>query len=254
MKSRFLIMALLFLILQSPQCLSAPIPPLIKKIVTFIYKSDTDGQLQPQGTAFFIEIQNLQRPEIRFLFLVTAKHVLLTEGKKSWLPQIFVRLNTRDGKAKEIPISIISEGQNRNVYFDPDSSVDLAIIPFRPDIQLFDYQFLSEDFLTTKDDIQKLKITEGADVFFTGLFTPYTGEQQNYPIVRFGKMALITQEKINFDGGKSYLSLIEANVFGGNSGAPTLRLLSFSRSGSRAWNFECWQPYHQTRGSNFWEF
>jgi hypothetical protein len=44
--------------------------------------------------------------------------------------------------------------------------------------------------------LKKLEIQEGDEVFFCGLFESHYGQQKNQPIMRFGKVALMTDEKI----------------------------------------------------------
>ena len=48
-------------------------------------------------------------------------------------------------------------------------------------------------------------------------------------IVRFGQVALITEEKIDWKGEKTDLYLIEAGSFGGNSGSPVFFYLGSER-------------------------
>src|SRR2546430_15295912 len=43
------------------------------------------------------------------------------------------------------------------------------------------------------------------EVFFAGLFTPFAGEPRNYPVVRFGRIALVTGEPISWEGTKMNL-------------------------------------------------
>src|SRR3989454_11615008 len=50
-----------------------------------------------------------------------------------------------------------------------------------------------------------LQIVEGTEVFFAGLFTPFAGEPRNYPVVRFGRIALVTGEPISWEGTKMNL-------------------------------------------------
>ena len=220
---------ILFLLFFNLTAFAAPIPSLIKKVVTFIYKSDDDGQPQPFGTGFFVGVNRPQRPESDYVFIATAKHVLQTDDKKNWLSKIFLRLNTKDGNSVKGQFDLFSDGPNKNIFPHPDPTVDIALIAFNGDRQIYDYQYIPEQLLMTRDDLQKMKIREGADIFFTGLFTPYIGEKRNYPIVRFGRMSLITDEKINFDGVKSDLFLMEANVNQGNSGAPAFFYLGIDR-------------------------
>lgn len=67
-------------------------------------------------------------------------------------------------------------------------------------------------------------------MFFAGLFTPYPGAEKNYPIVRFGRVALVTDEKIEWGGKPMDLYLIEAGSYGGNSGSPVFFHFGIERS------------------------
>ena len=62
-----------------------------------------------------------------------------------------------------------------------------------------------------------------------GLFTPYFGAEKNIPFTRFGRVAMITDEKINWDGTMMDLYLLETQSFGGNSGAPVFFSLDPTR-------------------------
>jgi hypothetical protein len=64
-----------------------------------------------------------------------------------------------------------------------------------------------------------------SDVFFTGLFVPHFGEKTNSPIFRFGRVAMLPEERIRWqDSNKPAeqveLYLLETMSFGGNSGSP----------------------------------
>ncbi len=75
-------------------------------------------------------------------------------------------------------------------------------------------------FKFKREDFKKLNIREGTEVFFTGLFVPYSGYERMYPIVRFGRVSLVTEEKIKWKDQLMDLYLIESGSFGGNSGSP----------------------------------
>ena len=83
--------------------------------------------------------------------------------------------------------------------------------------------------VTSRKMYEELKIREGSDVFFTGLFLPYIGAERNYPVVRFGRVALVTDEKIPWNGELMELYLIEAGSYGGNSGSPVFFYLGSDR-------------------------
>ncbi len=196
------------------------IPSEVKKAVAFIYTFEEKKKMTKGATGFFIGEQTSQSPEHYRVYLVTAKHVVQTDDLKSFLPEISVRLNTLDGGSDLFKVPLIFTGANQNVFLHPDPTVDLAVIPLLPDKTKYDFGFLEQDLLTTKEDFEKLNISEGADVFFTGLFIPYMGVNRIYPIVRFGKVALIPDERVMVNGEKKEVYLIEAGAYSGSSGSP----------------------------------
>lgn len=197
------------------------IPSEVKKAVAFIYTFEEKRKLTKGATGFFIGEQNKQNPEQYFVCLVTAKHVIQTDDLRAFLPNISVRLNTLDGKSDNISVPINLSGTNQNVFLHEDPTVDLAVITLLPDKTKYDFSFLESELLTTKDDFEKLQISEGADVFFTSLFIPFMGVNRIYPLVRFGKVALIPDERVLVNGENKEIYLIEAGAYGGSSGAPT---------------------------------
>jgi len=102
------------------------------------------------------------------------------------------------------------------------------------DPNIFDCKWIPVDMITTKEIFKESRIREGDDVFFIGLF-PYYGNQRNYPITRFGRVALITDEKIPWKDKKEEvpkmldLYLVESQSFGGNSGSPVFFYLNATR-------------------------
>jgi len=83
--------------------------------------------------------------------------------------------------------------------------------------------------ITTKEVFDREKLQEGDDVFFTGMFTPHLGKKRNLPIVRFGKVALISDERVMWNEVPTDLYLIETFSFGGNSGSPLFFFLDPTR-------------------------
>jgi hypothetical protein len=85
--------------------------------------------------------------------------------------------------------------------------------------------------ITSKEDLKQLQITEGSEVFFTGLFSPHAGDQRLSPIVRFGRVALMTDEEIEWGvEGRLHLYVVESGSYGGNSGSPAFFFLGPERS------------------------
>ncbi|NJM52592.1 MAG: hypothetical protein HC846_03855, partial [Blastocatellia bacterium] len=153
------------------------IPIEVKKSVAFIYTFEEKKNLSKGGTGFFIGEQNSQNPDQYSVSLVTAKHVIQTDDAKSFLPEISLRLNTIDGGSNMFKVALNLVGNDKNVFLHEDPTVDLAVITILPDKEKYDFSFLESELLTTKEDFEKLNISEGSDVFFTGLFIPFYGRK-----------------------------------------------------------------------------
>ena len=96
---------------------------------------------------------------------------------------------------------------------------------YLPDQNIFDFKFIPNNLIANKEVVEKNEIAEGDEVFFTGLFTSHIGQKRNQPIIRFGKVALISDEKIEWkekDKPAKFMDLLllECQSFGGNSGSP----------------------------------
>ncbi|MCK4787500.1 MAG: trypsin-like peptidase domain-containing protein [Desulfobacteraceae bacterium] len=226
---RILALSIILIFMEATLIMAIIIPPEVKEIVSFIFVPGKDGELKPYGTGFFVGVKVSERSENYAVYFITAKHVLQRPDKKSFFSAAFLRLNKKDGKTEMLRLSISESGIPKNVFVHKDSTVDLAVIPVLPDQQKYDFKFLPDDYITTRDDYKKLKIRDGSEIFFTGLFTPHIGEYRNYPIVRFGRVALVTDEKIFWEGQKTELYLIESASYGGNSGSPVFFYLGSER-------------------------
>jgi hypothetical protein len=161
----------------------AAIPHEITKVVTFIFLSPDRGKsFPPIGRGSFVGVKS---GTDRFrVYLVTAKHVL-KDSTGQYHQSVWIRLNKKGGSGM---IALPLTGKDAApVYKHPtDHSVDLAVIPCLPSQDLFDFQFIPDEMLTTKDAFAELNISEGSDVFFCGLFAQFVAQTQNYPISRFG--------------------------------------------------------------------
>lgn len=191
----------------------------IKSAVSFIYVKDSLGKIIPNGTCFFMGIRSTIDSTGNYTYLITANHVL-KKNDSTYYNEIFVRMNTSDSSSRFTWVPIYLNPPNKNVYLHSDSSVDIAVIPFVPLQKDYLFRYLDTTFLSDRNQYKSLPITEGTEVFFTGLFTSFIGEKQIYPIVRFGHVSLMTNEKIEWVGMKREMILIETSSFGGNSGSP----------------------------------
>lgn len=212
------------------------IPPEIKKTVTFIFLADKEGRLKIDtstkrpvaiGTGFFVIVDEQQlNKKTHFSYLVTAKHVMQDPAGGIYT-RIFVRLNKLGGDSEFIPIDLLKQ----KMFTSDDSSVDIAVIPLGLNPSVADAKAIPDDMLSAKASFDELHIAEGSDVFFVGLFTSYYGDKRNNPVVRFGRVAMLPDERISFgQSGKEWLYLIETQTYGGNSGAPVFFSLGPDRN------------------------
>jgi len=107
--------------------------------------------------------------------------VLYQPKSKNFLDQIFIRLNRKDGGSEIGAVPLITAGEKRNVFVHGDSSVDSAVIPFLPDQSQFDFKFLPDELITTKEGFGELKIREGSDVFLLVSFRRLSGRKGIIP-------------------------------------------------------------------------
>jgi hypothetical protein len=247
-----LLLVVLFLTGLTQNSFADRIPSNIKQIVTFVYveqekpkdkatgdrlsglcqdtKLESSIFLCATGTAFFVGVPDSTNPDQHYVYLVTAKHVLFDGETHSLHQRIVTRLNKRGGGVLRGSIPLVSEGEHKTVYFHSDPTVDLAVIPHGwPKSDILDGTYFPENLISDKPSLKTLHIEEGAEVFFTGLFTPHIGTMRNYPIFRFGHLALVTEEKINWNGQLTELYLMESGSYGGNSGSPVFFFLDRDR-------------------------
>lgn len=200
----------------------------LKKCVAFIFSLNSKGEYQPRGTGYFVSVPTKKDTTKSFIYFVTAKHVIQNKDK-TFRNSIYLRLNLTTDSSEFVQVPLITF-PDRYFEIHQDSTVDLAVI-LLPAIKLNKYDHLSIpiSMLSTKSFVSQNHIREGDEVFFCGLFLNYFGKQRNYPLFRFGKVALIPEERVPFEGNYSFLYLLETTSFGGNSGSPVFFKLSPNR-------------------------
>lgn len=210
--------------------MAAPPPPEIAKTVTFIFLADDAGNPRAQngepvanGTGFFVVVENENGPGL-YGYLVTAKHVL-KDDRGNYFRRIFVRMNNKKQGSDFIGVDLVPSGEQQNIFVHNDTTVDIAVIPALPDQKIFDFLAIPNAMIKSKEDFKNSTIAAGSDVFFAGLFAPHPGDRVNTPIFRFGRVAMITDDKIRWQEPSKpvemvELYLLETMSFGGNSGSP----------------------------------
>ena len=192
----------------------------IRSCVSFIYLPDAQGKPILNGTGFFIGIHD-SVSRIDYVYIVTAKHVLWKPNSKAFVSQGFLRLNQNKGDAGFVKFPMRTSGPDKNVFVHTDSTVDLVVVQGAPDRQKFNFKILSVDFFRTVAELKQHGLEEGTDVLIPAVFAPHPGEHQNYPIMRFGKLALVSGgERIKWENELQQLHLVESISIEGHSGAP----------------------------------
>ena len=208
---------------------AGPIRPEIKEAVVFVYVTDTHGLRVPNGTGFLVGVRDPADANRIWGYLVTAAHVVMPVAPGPLFSEVWIRLNRKGGGVDFVRLDLHEDGPQRNVFFHSDATVDLVAIPFLPKESDYDFRVIPEEMLTAKDELAKLNIREGTEVFFVGLLAQFTGEQRNQPIVRFGRVALVADEPVDFGGVRRAIYLLEVASYGGNSGAPVFFSLGLDR-------------------------
>jgi len=169
------------------------------------------------GTAFFMSVDSKTLPHVAYVYLVTAKH--LVDGGE----QLYLRMNTIGGAFELIRL-------DANWLFSQDQSVDLAVLPFAPDKQIFEYKTADCTMLATESKLAEHSIGIGEEIAIPGLFVARAGNKRNIPIVRFGNIAAMPVETLTDKKGQEYHAyLVEVRSIGGLSGSPVFAYLGPSR-------------------------
>jgi hypothetical protein len=244
-------LATLTIFLASTCAYSQTVPPDFKKAVCFIFGRSSphlpngepvkgpDGaavvlQEAPLGTGFFVSYPDPRGgSNFGFVYLVTAKHVL-KDWDGRYLQTIKIRLNLKDTGGFDFADVPVTDDKGSLLWFidEQDSSNEAALYPLLPDQKKFDYKFVPTQMFVTNDTFATANVAEGDRVFFVGLLPQFYGVSRNYPVVRNGTVALITDEKIPVGNiGPHRLYVVEMSAWPGNSGSPVFLQLGGLRGG-----------------------
>lgn len=190
------------------------VPEEIHKCVVFV-ACHNGFDYTPLGTAFFVSIE-AEGFGRRFVYLITAKHVIVAAKRHGDGQHVHLRVNMASGEARYL-ISNISDWR----YHEDDTSIDVAVLNWNVPATVVDFVSLQHTMCATDEVIQQQTIGIGDEVFLTGLFVNHHGKNRNLPIVRVGNIALMPKEKIaTRDFGSIEAYLVEARSIGGLSGSP----------------------------------
>jgi len=196
----------------------------------------------PLGTAFFVRYPDPRGgPTYGFVYLVTAKHVL-QDADGTFLKEAKVRLNLREpSEGKQCDFLRVSASDDRGNllwFHDTDAATDVAIAPLLPDEKKFNFLAIPIAMFADSELLKREKVVEGDSLNFVGLMSQYYGDSKNYPVVRRGTLALMTDEEIDTPTGRQHAFIAELTSWPGNSGSPVFLNLAGLREGSliAGWN------------------
>lgn len=189
----------------------------VKSCVVFIHSPADRGTRL--GTGFLVGEWDtlIQRS---WIYMVTAKHVVRDRKTNSFYRDLSIRMNLKSGGSREFPLRPDPLVKDGRVFYHPDPTVDLVVFGMAPNDSIFSYLPLPLGLIRQESELKQRGLTEGTDIFFPALFSGHEGQKQIQPVVRFGKIALITDERVSWGDQWQQLMLIESYSIGGNSGSP----------------------------------
>jgi hypothetical protein len=122
---------------------------------------------------------------------------------------------------------------NFHILTPEDKSADIAVIALNRTMSSQELQaaetngfprakfgYFDASIIADSKKLKKYGISEGCEMFFLGLFTPFYGANENIPICRFGHLAMLPDEPVRIGNENRHLYLAETEAWGGNSGSP----------------------------------
>lgn len=218
----------------------------LKKCVVFlfgqIHTQGPDGKRitleMPLGTGFFVSYPDPRGGrEYSFGYLVTAKHVL-RDSDGAYLKAVSVRANllkpTGDSDLATTEIAV-TDNSGHLLWFEDkdDPQNDVVLTPGIPDPRLVEFKMVPVGMFADTNLLRERNVQEGDSVYLLGLMPQYYGKNKNYPVVRRGALALLTDEPIQTGPDtRQHAYLAELASWPGNSGAPVFLDLAGFRGGS----------------------
>lgn len=162
------------------------------------------GKITTIGSGFLISYLDLN-------YVITNKHVL--QDSNSFL------VNLNGSTSKNNRHMIFKQGDGYKKLYHSNPEVDLVAIEITSERNLKDAFYLPLERTALKtNDLKKLGVFEGDEVFLIGHPLSLTLHNQLYPIVRSGVIAQISP-LYNFDSKVKSFKL-DCIAFPGNSGSP----------------------------------
>jgi hypothetical protein len=190
----------------------------------------------PLGTGFlYADVEDRYAP--KFVYLLTARHVIEFARWRHGAAEIRVRINSSDGSSVwvDIPIDHFlghpADDTDANglpllgeAWLRRDESrtrVDLAasLVPIET-VNSVDFYVWPQFHSAPRILLANEGIDPGYEVAIAGLYRNHIGRDRNIPIIRSGILSAMPEEPVSTLLGPSNVYLIEARSVGGLSGSP----------------------------------
>jgi hypothetical protein len=152
---------------------------------------------------------------------------VLKDNSGKYLAEIFLRVNLKGWSSSSnqagvsfLRLPILDGEGNLQWTVHSNPAVDLALIQRFQSLETYEFSSIPATMFATDEVIQREGVAEGDEIFFP-CFTPeIQQERRNNPVIRFGKLALMSEEDIPMPEGSTKFHFAECFPFGGNSGSP----------------------------------
>lgn len=189
------------------------------------------------GTGFFVSYDDHRLgPDKAFFYVATAKHVL-RDADGSFLRSVDIRVNLRTPADDSLITSIkdfpVSDAQGNLLWYHDQVESDEAVAAnCLPDTKLVDFKVIPISMFVDEATLKSSDVEEGDSLYFIGLFAQFYGSKKNYPVVRRGTLAMMTDEEVPTLAGPQKLFIAELQSWPGNSGSPVFLSLGGLRHGN----------------------
>jgi len=196
--------------------------------VTFILYKDLEGEFHHVGTGFFIG-EYVKEVDSTLIYVVTAKHIIGGIKVRKNDGYVYLKMNFKEGGTR-LTSTVLEDWE----YHDSDPFADVAVFFGAPKTNFYKYIGLSLEKFAKHDQMDKLEIGTGDDVFILGLFNNHLGKNRILPILRKGSIAMMPSEPVQALLGDRKVSmeayLVECMSTGGLSGSPVFVIIRSSKS------------------------
>jgi hypothetical protein len=185
------------------------IPDYIAECSVYLYRTvDAAREAQGSGGSGFLVQVPSEIPGFVHLYAVTNKHVI--DGNC-----VVLRLNNKAGSTDLIETKV------QDWFTHPDLDIDLVVFP----IQLgekFKWWAVDVGMFLTREIINAYRVGYGDEAFLVGRLITHDGRQKNAPVIRFGYISLMADEKepIRTEGREQEGFLVDCRSLSGFSGSP----------------------------------